>query len=1006
MFEFFKSREEKGVLTPWIKSAIENGLLLSKPHLDTQKQAICALPHHQCGVSLAFLEKILRHSYEHIGDDYTTHSFVENVIISSTSKGKKCRFIDLIPREHIGNPSNYIVHAWQAPFLGMLEQLLYHLAPRGFVPSRAKKGAGTSASPAWSGPHLFVWIDFIAVNQHTSTHLDKLLMTKDVMARSCPKGIVLVVDDQQFALTRMWCLYEVWCCLKEGGSNKVNVFFPINTLIEDLLLFEATCQKIDLTRSETSWPDDKQQILAEAKSSPGLKMLNEAVREVLVLNGRVAIRWSSAGLPTKALYCMFLLKISELSLLQLFLQGIPGIVDGDKALSEIIPLLKGYLENEQDQLKEPVFVEVMMNSGFSKAESQSMFWESSGGLPLLSLDAFKGWWRKGEGHAASRKPAVLTMEALRENLSKFVLLLRHNDHFTEASQLEGIVREAEERGQLMISSNKSLPPSSKALPPPALSGDWQTVSDEISYKLHFKDFRAAAVLMHTFLMSNSKLLPQNPFTMVKPSQSLTVKDLSQGLPLHLGLFCYVLRTQPNAQHHCDHYMKLSNLFRDPEAIEKMLSVHKNGKSGGGISGVSRRASTLQSDVERMQMFRNVISLKYKDFRPLSSELISEAETVLASMAAGGKVNADVNGKHTSLSSQYLDKAGKMASFLDVRGSMEALPSYHVNEIKGAEAAKEMRNAFRRSSVTTVAKKGQDEEESSVLERLGPDAAAFYALMNADQQQKLSMANDLEGIGIPSAPRQGRRRNSMTSDPTEISTFEEARSRLRRVSIAVSTHEGQEDSEMSLPSSERSVGGKNNQQGHLQGESSSFVPSARDLGSCIIPSRAGRLGSMTNKSSARFKLGVQQGTNTTRSSFSSEYEGEEGDFTIMRSAASRPTLGAYINNEPQAQLNRIIQHGRRASQTIPTEVTFALEPSPSISSIPSSQFLASEAKLNSPTIGNPFSGDAPQLQGGSRAMSMRPNPSPFRRLSMRNGSSSSASQLSTSMDSLLTSQQQH
>ncbi len=44
-----------------------------------------------------------------------------------------CRLIDLIPKEHLGPPSYYVVHAWGSPFLELLEQLLHHLAPPGRV---------------------------------------------------------------------------------------------------------------------------------------------------------------------------------------------------------------------------------------------------------------------------------------------------------------------------------------------------------------------------------------------------------------------------------------------------------------------------------------------------------------------------------------------------------------------------------------------------------------------------------------------------------------------------------------------------------------------------------------------------------------------------------------------------------------------------------------------------------------------------------------------------------
>jgi len=41
------------------------------------------------------------------------------------------RLFDLLPRDCTGPPSYYVVHAWGAPFLSTLEQVLHHLTPPG-----------------------------------------------------------------------------------------------------------------------------------------------------------------------------------------------------------------------------------------------------------------------------------------------------------------------------------------------------------------------------------------------------------------------------------------------------------------------------------------------------------------------------------------------------------------------------------------------------------------------------------------------------------------------------------------------------------------------------------------------------------------------------------------------------------------------------------------------------------------------------------------------------------
>jgi hypothetical protein len=81
-----------------------------------------------------------------------------------------CRLFDIVPRQHTGPPSYYVVHAWGAPLLGLLKQLLHHLQPS-------------------VGPPVYVWIDLFAVNQHTLlSSLMEPSLVADVLSRSCEKG--------------------------------------------------------------------------------------------------------------------------------------------------------------------------------------------------------------------------------------------------------------------------------------------------------------------------------------------------------------------------------------------------------------------------------------------------------------------------------------------------------------------------------------------------------------------------------------------------------------------------------------------------------------------------------------------------------------------------------------------------------------------------------------------------------------------------------------------------
>ena len=41
-----------------------------------------------------------------------------------------------------------------------------------------------------------------------------------------PSGMVAVIDTQLVALSRAWCLYEMWTCIHDADLTKLKVCFP------------------------------------------------------------------------------------------------------------------------------------------------------------------------------------------------------------------------------------------------------------------------------------------------------------------------------------------------------------------------------------------------------------------------------------------------------------------------------------------------------------------------------------------------------------------------------------------------------------------------------------------------------------------------------------------------------------------------------------------------------------------------------------------------------------
>ena len=75
--------------------------------------------------------------------------------------------------------------------------------------------------------------------------------------------------------------------------------------MEDLVFFEAACKRLEVGRSDTTLPEDKTRILSDIKASAGVKSMQTAVQEAMMLS----VRW---GTPP-ALQAALMLSMSSSS---------------------------------------------------------------------------------------------------------------------------------------------------------------------------------------------------------------------------------------------------------------------------------------------------------------------------------------------------------------------------------------------------------------------------------------------------------------------------------------------------------------------------------------------------------------------------------------------------------------------------------------------------------------------------------------------------------------------
>lgn len=147
------------------------------------------------GVSLRFLMNFA----QGMAPDALTSDVVRDYIIPATqiSGGS---FTQLLPNADIGPSTFYVCHSWHVPFQHLVQMLQeYAAAERRLSPSET-----------------YFWIDVFTVSQAQTTvdMQQQIYRIHDVISKV--RMVLLCVDVECSALSRLWCLYEI---LAAGASN-------------------------------------------------------------------------------------------------------------------------------------------------------------------------------------------------------------------------------------------------------------------------------------------------------------------------------------------------------------------------------------------------------------------------------------------------------------------------------------------------------------------------------------------------------------------------------------------------------------------------------------------------------------------------------------------------------------------------------------------------------------------------------------------------------------------
>lgn len=249
------------------------------------------------GISLSGLRKLAAKVYGHYGEESylcaSTAQVVRDVIQPLTEKAT-CRLAelpDVIQQADLGVPTYFVSHAWRGRFSVMVQTVEDFL--------KARKCPDTTR----------VWIDVVAVNQHTATrqHGADLSSVRSVL-QVTSGGTIAVVDVKMVdPVQRAWCVYEWALTLSLRGGDKLHIEASISVIRQMI-------DHLEIEKAECSFARDKVMIMAEVRRLHGTPAvfdqrikaeLRQYERAVYVQASALAVATATNGLkmqrrPTSA----------------------------------------------------------------------------------------------------------------------------------------------------------------------------------------------------------------------------------------------------------------------------------------------------------------------------------------------------------------------------------------------------------------------------------------------------------------------------------------------------------------------------------------------------------------------------------------------------------------------------------------------------------------------------------------------------------------------------------
>ena len=153
-----------------------------------------------------------------------------------------------------------VSHAWSNRFLDLVDTLL-----------RRFGGVGK----------VVLWIDIFSFNQHAATKLPGALI-ENSLTHFNSTVLIMLPPDNPTCLSRLWCLFEAYCCIEGRGK------FEIAVSDEDIFIeavkngkIREQIESIDILDASTSDDEDKKIITEDILATVGYDAFNSFVKDAL-----------------------------------------------------------------------------------------------------------------------------------------------------------------------------------------------------------------------------------------------------------------------------------------------------------------------------------------------------------------------------------------------------------------------------------------------------------------------------------------------------------------------------------------------------------------------------------------------------------------------------------------------------------------------------------------------------------------------------------------------------